>query len=78
MCKCFSRNNARMNDLNGVANLLSVWHKSFISWLMNVKNIFSSEMEISKLKWEVLHRKICCVQNKNSCVDSIFKPLLPD
>ena len=64
-----------MNDLNGVANLLSVWHKSSISWLLNVKNIFSSEMEISKLKWEVLHRKICCVQNKNSCVDSIFKPL---
>ena len=63
-----------MNDLNGVANLLSVWHKSSISWLLNMKNIFASEMEISKLKWEVLHRKIC-VHNKNSCVDSIFKPI---
>ena len=62
-----------MNDLNEVANLLSVFY--LLVSLLNVRNIFSSEMEISKLKWEFLHRKICCVHNKNGCVDSIFKPI---
>ena len=27
VCKCFSRNHAQANDLNGVASLTSVWHK---------------------------------------------------
>ena len=25
-CKCFSRNPSQVNDLNGVASLISVWH----------------------------------------------------
>ena len=29
-CKCFSRNPAQVNDLNGVARLTSEWRGSFI------------------------------------------------
>ena len=29
-CKCFSRNPAQVNDLNGVEGSASVWHKSSI------------------------------------------------
>ena len=29
-CKCFSRNPAQVNDLNGVARLISEWRESFI------------------------------------------------
>ena len=37
-CKCFPRNPGKVNDLNGVASLISVWHKSFIPWLLNVES----------------------------------------
>ena len=37
-CKCFSRNPAQVNDLNGVASSTSVWHKFSIPWLLRVES----------------------------------------
>ena len=36
--KCFSKNPAQVNDLNGVASLTSVWHKSSILQLANMES----------------------------------------
>ena len=37
-CKCFSRNPAQVNDLNGVESSTSVWHKSHITQFLNVES----------------------------------------
>ena len=37
-CKCFSRDPAQVSDLNRVESLFSVWRKSSIPKLLNVKS----------------------------------------
>ena len=50
-------------------------HPQIDSDLYTALNIFSSKMGSSQLKWECLHRKICCVHKRTAGYAVFSQPI---